>query len=174
MGKHVNLVDSQIPRCIVYHKQFCPKCRAVLKNTVCYLIYQPIKKGRNAFNLSLVQIKRSTAFYLLFFYHLPLTPKSDQPLISPYNITPESHIIQPIRIKRIKKFSIFVWILLVSILVNVQQTAWRICRLKTTYRPPHHRSSRQKICFSSFISAPLFSELRLKKKKNKKFELGLK
>ena len=29
----------------------------------------------------------------------PLTPKSDQHLISPYNITPESHI----KVKRIKE-----------------------------------------------------------------------
>ena len=41
-------------------------------------------------------------FYFPFFFFFkinPLTPKSDQHLISPYNITPESHI----KVMRIKE-----------------------------------------------------------------------
>ena len=52
----------------------------------------------------------------------PLTLKSDYHLISPYNITTESHI----NVMRLWKLLIVQKILLVSILVNVQRTVWRI------------------------------------------------
>ena len=59
----------------------------------------------------------------------PLTPKNDLHLISPYNITTESHI-DVIKIKemifKLKKCLIVRQILLVSTLVNVQRTVRRI------------------------------------------------
>ena len=59
----------------------------------------------------------------------PLTPKSDQHLISPYNITTKSHI-NVTRIKemitRLKKLLMVRQILLVSTLINIQRTVWRI------------------------------------------------
>ena len=62
----------------------------------------------------------------------PLTPWNDYHLISPYNITLESHI----KVTRIKKKDhwlrklLIVWqILLVSTLTNILRTVWRICTL---------------------------------------------
>ena len=47
-----------------------------------------------------LQIKMNTNIYhLLLTMHNPLTPKSDKHLISPYIITPESHI----KVRRIKE-----------------------------------------------------------------------
>ena len=60
----------------------------------------------------------------------PLTPKSDQHLISPYNITTESHInvrrIKEIITNQKKKLLIVGEILPVSILVNAERTLQRI------------------------------------------------
>ena len=61
-----------------------------------------------------------------------LTPKSDQHLISPYNITPESNIKgheNKGNDHQLKKFYIANQILLVSTLENVQMTARRKCIL---------------------------------------------
>ena len=61
----------------------------------------------------------------------PLTPKSDQHLISPYNITTESHInvrrIKEMITNQKKKLLIVGEILPVSILVNAERTLQRIC-----------------------------------------------
>ena len=60
----------------------------------------------------------------------PLTPKSDQHLISPYNITTESHInvrrIKEMITNQKKKLLIVGEILPVSILVNAERTLQRI------------------------------------------------
>ena len=58
----------------------------------------------------------------MFFQLLtPLTPKSKYHLISPYNITPESHV----KVTRVKEM-IVKKILLVSTLGSVWRTVWRI------------------------------------------------
>ena len=58
----------------------------------------------------------------MFFQLLtPLTPKSKYHLISPYNITPESHV----KVTRVKEM-IVKQILLVSTLGSVWRTVWRI------------------------------------------------
>ena len=58
-----------------------------------------------------------------------LPPKSDQHLISPYNITPESHI-KVTRIKgnnhQLKRLLIIEQVLFVGTLRNVKRTVWRI------------------------------------------------
>ena len=70
-------------------------------------------------------------FFLCDGSFTPLTPKSDQHLNSPYNITPESHI----QVRRIKevipnlRLSIIKLILLASTLGNVKSKVQRICIL---------------------------------------------
>ena len=61
----------------------------------------------------------------------PLTPKSDQHLFFPYNITPESliRVMREENNHQINKLVIVKQILLVSTLGNVWITVWRICIL---------------------------------------------
>ena len=64
----------------------------------------------------------------LQFKFNPLIPKSDWNLISPYNITTESHTCHENKGNdhQLKKLFIVRQILLVSTLVNVLKTVWRI------------------------------------------------
>ena len=57
-----------------------------------------------------------------------LSPKSNQHLISPYNMTSESYIkVNKRNDHQLKKLLIVVQILLVSTIGNVWRTVWRIC-----------------------------------------------
>ena len=97
----------------------------------------------------------------------PLTPKNDWHLISPYNITPKSNT-KVTRIKendhQLKTLLIVKQILLVSTLVNVQRSVWRICILmfgcKGLMQQKCHSSATRYLGVSTNFSTNMLSSLK--------------